>query len=50
VEEFSQVLNVRRVSCVKQMEMHTFEPSSFEVEVDVAKFQRYDQILVELIN
>jgi hypothetical protein len=50
VEESSQPLNVHKVSDVRQMEMHAFEPNSVEVKITVSKFQRYDQILVELIQ
>jgi hypothetical protein len=43
---FSQLLNVHRVSNVRQIEIHTAEPlvsdrSSLEVEVAVAKLKRY---------
>jgi hypothetical protein len=57
---FSQLLNVYRVSDVRQMEIHTAEPlvpdpSPFEVEIAVAKLKRYkspgsDQIPAELIQ
>jgi hypothetical protein len=53
-------LNVHRVIDVDQIEIHTAEllvpdPSSFEVEIAVAKLQRYkspgcDQILAEPIQ
>jgi hypothetical protein len=56
---FSQLLNVHRVSDVKQIEMHTAEllvpdPSPFEVEIAIAIFKRYespgsDKIPAELI-
>jgi hypothetical protein len=53
-------LNVHRVSDVRQIEIHTAElfvpdPSPFEVEIAIAKLQRYnspgcDQILAKLIQ
>jgi hypothetical protein len=56
----SQLLNVRSVSDVKQIEVHTAEPlvpgpSPLEVEIAVAKLKKYkspgsDQILAELIQ
>jgi hypothetical protein len=56
---FSQLLNVHRVSDVRQMEKHTAEPivpdpSPFEVEIAIANLKRYKspssyQILAELI-
>jgi hypothetical protein len=55
---FSQLLNVQRVSDVRQMEVHRAEPlvpdsSPFEAETVIAKLKRYkllgsDQILAEL--
>jgi hypothetical protein len=57
---FSQLLNVRKVSDVRQIEIHTAEPSvpdrnAFEVEIATAKFKRYkspgsDQIPAQLIH
>jgi hypothetical protein len=57
---FSQILNVHRVSDVRQIEIHTVEPlvpdpSAFEVEIAVAKLKRYtspgsDQIPVKCIQ
>ncbi|PNF20265.1 hypothetical protein B7P43_G15396 [Cryptotermes secundus] len=57
---FSQLLNVHRVSAVRQTEIHTAEPlvpdpSPFEVESAFAKLKRYkspgsDQIPAELIQ
>jgi hypothetical protein len=57
---FPQLLNVHRVSDVRQTEIHTAEPfvldpSSFEAEITVAKLKSYkwpgsDQILGELIQ
>ncbi|PNF27158.1 hypothetical protein B7P43_G08536, partial [Cryptotermes secundus] len=57
---FSQLLNVHRVSDVRQTEIHTAESlvpaaSPFEVESAIANFKRYkspgsDQILAELIQ
>jgi hypothetical protein len=57
---FSQLLNVRRVSDVRQIEIHTAEPlvpdsSPFEVEIAIAKLERHkmpgtDQIPAELIQ
>jgi hypothetical protein len=57
---FSQLLNVHRVSDVRQMEIHTAEPlvpdiSLSEVEIAIAKLKRYkspgrDEILAELIR
>jgi hypothetical protein len=38
---FSQLLNVRRVSDVLRLEIHTAEPSSFVVEVAIAKQKKY---------
>jgi hypothetical protein len=56
---FSRLLNVHRISDVRQIEIHTAEPivpdpSPSEVEIAVAKLKRYkppssDQILAELI-
>jgi hypothetical protein len=42
----SQLLNVHRVSDVRQIEIHTAEPlvpdpSPFEVEIAIAKFRKY---------
>jgi hypothetical protein len=57
---FSQLLNVHRVSDVRQIEIHTAEPlvpepSPFEVEIAIAKLKKYkspgsDQIPAELIQ
>jgi hypothetical protein len=57
---FSQLLNVHRVSDVRQIEIHTAEPlvpepSPFEVEIASAKLKKYkspgsDQIPAELIQ
>jgi hypothetical protein len=57
---FSQLLNVHKVSDVRQTEIHTAEPlvpdpSSFETEIATAKLKRYkspgsDQIPAELIQ
>jgi hypothetical protein len=57
---FSQLLNVHRVSDVRQIEIHKAEPlvpdpSSLEVKTATAKLKRYklpgsDQILAELIQ
>jgi hypothetical protein len=57
---FSQLLDVHRVSEVRQVEIHTAEslvldPSPFEMEVAIAKMKRYkspssDQIPAELIQ
>jgi hypothetical protein len=57
---FSQLLNVLRVSDVRQIEMHAAEllvpyPSPQEVEIATATLERYkllgcDQILAELIK
>jgi hypothetical protein len=43
---FSQLLNVHRVSDVRQIEVHAAEPlvcdpSPFEVEIAIAKYKRY---------
>jgi hypothetical protein len=43
---FSQLLNVHRVSDVKQIEIHTAEllvsdPSPFEFEIGIAKLEKY---------
>jgi hypothetical protein len=56
---FSQLLNVHRVSDVRQTEIHTAEPlvpdpSPFEVEIAIAKLKSYkspgsSQIPAELI-
>jgi hypothetical protein len=56
----SQLLNVHRVSDVRQIEIHTAkplvpDPSPFEVEIAIAKLKRYkspgsDHILAELIQ
>jgi hypothetical protein len=45
-KNYSQLLNVRRVSYGRQMEIHTTEslvpdPSPFEVEIAIAKLKRY---------
>jgi hypothetical protein len=55
---FSQILNIHRVSDVRQVEIHTAEPlvpepSPFEVEIAIAKVERCkspgsDQIPAEL--
>jgi hypothetical protein len=61
VEDYcSQVLNVYKVSDVKQLKIYTGEllvldPSPFHIEIAVAKMKRYrspgsDQILAELIK
>jgi hypothetical protein len=57
---FSQLLNVQKVSYVRQIEIHTAEPlisdpSPFEVEIAIAKLRRCklpgsDEILAELIQ
>jgi hypothetical protein len=57
---FSQLLNVRNVSDVRQIEVHTDEPlvpgpSRLEVEIVIAKLKKYkspgsDQIPAELIQ
>jgi hypothetical protein len=57
---FCQLLNVHRVSDVRQLEIHTAkplvrDPSPVEVEIAIAKLRRYklqgsDQILAELIQ
>jgi hypothetical protein len=57
---FSQLLNVHRVSDVRQIEIHTAEPlvpdpSPFEVEIAIVKLKSYkltgsDKILAELIQ
>jgi hypothetical protein len=57
---FSQLLNVHRVSDVRQIEIHTpkllaYNPSPFEVEIATAKLKMYkspgsDQIPAELIQ
>jgi hypothetical protein len=57
---FSQLLNVHRVSDVRQMEIHTAEPlvpntNLFEFEIAVAKLKGYkspssDQIPAELFQ
>jgi hypothetical protein len=57
---FSQLLNVHRVSNVRQIEIHTAEPivphlSPFDVEIDIAKLKCYEspgsvQIPAELIQ
>jgi hypothetical protein len=54
-----KLLNVHKVSDVRQIEIHTAElllldPSPFEAEIDIAKLKRYnspgsDQIPAELI-
>jgi hypothetical protein len=57
---FSRLLNVHRVIQARQIEIHTVEPlipdsSSFEVEIVIAKLERYkspgsDKILAELVE
>jgi hypothetical protein len=57
---FSQLLDVHRVSDVRQIEIHAAEllvpdPRRFEVEITIVKLKRYklpgsDQILAELIQ
>jgi hypothetical protein len=57
---FPQLFNVRRVSDVRQIEIHTVEPlvpdpNPFEVEIAITKLKRYkqpgsDQIPTELIQ
>jgi hypothetical protein len=57
---FSKLLNVHRVSDVRQIEIHIAEPlvpdpSPFEVEITIAKLKRYkllgsDEIPAELIQ
>jgi hypothetical protein len=57
---FSKLLNVHKVSDVRQIEVHTAEPrvpnpSRLEVEITIAKFKNYkspgsDQSLAELIR
>jgi hypothetical protein len=57
---FSQLLNVHRVSDIRQIEIHTVEPlvpdpSPFEVEIAIVKLKRYkspssDEIPAELIQ
>jgi hypothetical protein len=57
---FNQVLNVRGVHVVRQMEIHTAEllvpePSLVDVEITIRKLKRYislgtDQILAKLIK
>jgi hypothetical protein len=59
-KNYSQLLNVHRVSDVRQIEIHTAEPSvpdptPFAVEIPIVKLKRYklpgsDQILAELIQ
>jgi hypothetical protein len=59
-EYFSHLLNVPRVSDIRQIEIHTAEPlvpepSPFEVEIAIAKLKKYkppgsDQIPAELIQ
>jgi hypothetical protein len=59
-KHFSQLLNVRMVSDVRQIEIHTAEPlvpdlSPFDVEIPIAKLKRYkspgrNQILAEMIQ
>jgi hypothetical protein len=48
---FSQLLNVHRVSNVRQIEIHTAEPlvpesSPFEVEIAIAKFKNINHQVV----
>jgi hypothetical protein len=57
---YSQLLNVLRVSAVRQTEIHTSEPlvpdpRPFEVEIAIAKLKQFkwpgsEQILAELIQ
>jgi hypothetical protein len=57
---FSKLLNVRRISDVRQIEIHTAEPLvpepiPFEVEIAIAKLKKYkspssDEIMAELIQ
>jgi hypothetical protein len=57
---FSQLLNVHRVSDVRQTEVHTAEPivpdpSNFKVEIAIAKMKRYkspgsDEISAKMIK
>jgi hypothetical protein len=57
---FSQLLNVHKISGVRQIEVHKAEPllpgpSRLEVEISIAKLKKYkspssDQILAELIQ
>jgi hypothetical protein len=57
---FSQLLNIHRVSDVRQIEIHTaeplvLEPSPFEVEIAISKLRKYkspgiDEIPAELIQ
>jgi hypothetical protein len=57
---FSQLLNVQKVSDVRQIEIHTAqplvpEPSTLEVEIVIAKLKKYkspgtDQIPAELVH
>jgi hypothetical protein len=57
---FSSLLNVHRVSDIRQREIHTAEPlvpdpSLFEFEIVIAKLKRFkspgsDQIIAELIQ
>jgi hypothetical protein len=52
---FSQLLNVHRVSDIKQIELHRAEPSPSEVEIAIAESKRYkspgsDQIQAELMR
>jgi hypothetical protein len=37
-------LNVHRVSDVRPVEIHTSEPSHFEVEIAIAKLKRYESL------
>jgi hypothetical protein len=52
---FSQLLHVHRVSDVRQMKIHTTEPSHFEVDIATVILKSYklpgtDQIPAELFN
>jgi hypothetical protein len=57
---FSQLLNVQRISDVRQVEIYTAEPfgpasSPSDIEIDIAKLKKYkspggDQIPAELIQ
>jgi len=57
---FAQLLNVRVVKCVRQLEVHTAEPrvpepSAFEFEMAIERLKRHkspdtDQIPAELIK
>jgi hypothetical protein len=52
---FSHLLNIHAVGDVRQIEIHTPEPSPSEAEMAIAKLRKYkspstDQILAELIQ